>query len=99
MWPIKLPTGKFALPQARAENFLRVTAAAVGSYTQSQLRGVDMWVKPFPEVKAGLIGASQVVARLAAESRALSQVGRGGCVRLVCLVHVCTGRWWLLCCT
>lgn len=47
VWPIKLPTGKFAMGQARVQNLLHVVAAAVAAYVQSQLRGVDVWVRPF----------------------------------------------------
>jgi hypothetical protein len=34
VWPIKLPTNKFAMGQRRVENFLRVLAALVASYIQ-----------------------------------------------------------------
>lgn len=55
-----MPTGGFALGQPRVENLMRVTAAVVAAYVQSQLHGVDLWGLPFAELKGTLIGASQV---------------------------------------
>lgn len=34
VWPIKLPNSKFAMSQARVENFLRVMGSAVAAYVQ-----------------------------------------------------------------
>ncbi len=121
VWPIKLPSGKFAMSQRRVENFLHVTAVAVAAYIQvsswsaclharsihassplarlrrstaswrptppappdpnigcccapqSQLRGGDLWLLPYSELRGALVGASQAVARMASESLALSQ--------------------------
>ncbi|KAJ9505745.1 hypothetical protein QJQ45_029246, partial [Haematococcus lacustris] len=70
VWPLKLAgASKFAMGQKRVENFLRVLAAAIASYIQTQLRGLDVWVRPFSELRGALIGASQVMARLSKESR------------------------------
>ena len=34
VWPLRLPTGKWALGQRRMENLMRVAGAAVASYVQ-----------------------------------------------------------------
>jgi len=60
------------MSQKRVENLMNVTAAAIAAYVQSQLHGVDLWARPFVDIKGSLIGASQVMARLADEFRDLS---------------------------
>lgn len=61
------------MAQARCENFLRVTGAAIASFIQAQMRTLDIWTAPFGDVKTGLIGGSQILAMWVAESKALTQ--------------------------
>lgn len=47
--------------KTRMENLLKVVGAALASYVQCCMRGLDLWMLPFAELKGSLIGASQLL--------------------------------------